>query len=84
MNVTRCDKCNRSLIVEELQTHQCKEQVLDYKIKGDVLWLFNGFGWYPQKLTQNQPIFDKEKNNRGFDRFPSSNIYKLNTTAIDG
>ena len=31
-----------------------------------------------------QPTFDSKKNNRRFDRTHSSNIYKLNTTAIDG
>ena len=55
MNVVRCPRCDRNLIIEEVQEHQCREEVLDYKIKGNVLWLFDGVGWYPQKLTQNQP-----------------------------
>ena len=66
MNITKCDQCRRSLIEEEVLEHQCQEQVLDYKIKGDVVWLFNGFGWYPQKLRQ--PSFDSQKNNHRFDR----------------
>ena len=51
MNITKCDKCGRNLIAEELQTHQCKEQVLDCKIKGNILWFFNGLGWYPQRIN---------------------------------
>lgn len=51
MNLTKCVKCDRRLIAEELQDHQCKEEVLDSKIKGNILWLFNGVGWYPQRVN---------------------------------
>jgi len=47
MNTTRCLKCDRALIEEEVQAHECKEEVLDYKIKGNTLWVFNGVGWFP-------------------------------------
>jgi hypothetical protein len=65
MNTTRCPKCNRSLIEEEFQSHECKEEVLDYKIKGHILWMFNGSGWYPQKLinsktTRSDGFFHRE------------------------
>jgi hypothetical protein len=49
MNTTKCQKCGYSLIIEELPTHECKD-VIDYKIKGDILWLFDGEIWYPRKL----------------------------------
>ena len=54
MNITKCPKCERSLIEEELQNHHCKEQVLDYKIKGNTLWMFNGQDWFPMELANRR------------------------------
>lgn len=54
MSIFSCKKCGRSLIEEEEKTHVCKEEILDYKIKGNTLWMFNGDGWFPMELTNRQ------------------------------
>jgi len=48
-NLIRCIKCGRHLIVEELESHQCKH-VIDYRIRDNILWLSDGERWYPRKL----------------------------------
>ena len=50
MNISKCSKCDRALIEEETKNHECKEEVLDYKIKGNTLWMFNGVSWFPMLM----------------------------------
>ena len=50
MNITTCQKCNKDLISEELDQHQCKP-LQEYKIIDDILWVSDGTRWYPLKLT---------------------------------
>ena len=52
-NITTCEKCRSWLIFEELENHVCG-QVIDYKIRGDILLVFDGFLWYPLNLS-HQP-----------------------------
>lgn len=49
-DIPRCPYCGLRMIAEEVSTHQCKPTITDYKIKGDVLWLYDGTNWYPRKL----------------------------------
>ena len=49
MNITKCKNCGYSLIDEELDSHICKK-VIDYKIQGKIIWLFDGEIWYPRKI----------------------------------
>lgn len=50
-NIFRCKNCKRVVIAEELASHVCRSKVLDYKIKGDVLYVSDdGKIWYPLKL----------------------------------
>jgi len=53
MNIVKCPNCERSLIFEEILEHECRK-VVDYKIKGKTLWLFDGYDWYPRKLTNRK------------------------------
>ncbi len=53
MNITKCTKCHRDLIVEEIELHECRK-VVNYRIDGSILWLFDGKIWYPRKLI-HQP-----------------------------
>ena len=62
MNTTSCSRCGRSLIAEEKLLHECRK-VLDYKIEGTILWLFDGDMWYPRKL-RHQPQGNTENNPR--------------------
>jgi len=62
MNIIKCHGCGRNLIVEEAKTHECKK-VVDYKIEGSTLWLFDGEKWYPRKLL-NQLKGNRHKNYR--------------------
>ncbi len=65
MNLSKCVKCGRSLIFEELESHECKK-VTDYRIEGKILWLFDGEIWYPRKLINRK--FTGQQNNHRFDR----------------
>jgi hypothetical protein len=46
-------RCHMHVIVEEMDTHTCRV-VKDYMIEGRILWLFDGFQWYPRKLLATQ------------------------------
>ena len=59
MNISSCPKCHRTLIIEELETHECRK-VLDYRIEGKILWLFDGEIWYPRKLIANRNFTSKK------------------------
>ena len=50
-NIIKCTSCNRCLIAEELDDHQCSK-VIDYKIDYSrmILHVYDGIGWYPFKL----------------------------------
>ena len=65
MNIEKCSKCGYSVIAEESKSHVCKD-VVDYKIEGKILWLFDGEIWYPRKLLHlDQPQGNRENNYRG-------------------
>lgn len=49
-DIFRCPTCGLQVIAEEISTHQCKRHVVDYKIEGNILWLYDGANWYPRKL----------------------------------
>ena len=49
-NISRCIKCGLQVISEEFQIHQCKK-VIDYKIEGNILWVFDGRRWIPRKIS---------------------------------
>ena len=55
MNISKCSKCHRDLIAEEIDTHECRK-VIDYKIEGKILWLFDGERWYPRKLRSTENL----------------------------
>lgn len=59
-NLLKCEKCGYGLIFEEATNHVCKD-VLDYEIKEDILWLYDGEIWYPRKLL-HQPRGNTENN----------------------
>jgi hypothetical protein len=69
-NVPRCIKCNKVLIAEEFDTHACerRKKVKDYKIEGNILWLYDGINWYPRKLSITNRKSTTENNNGGFNR----------------
>lgn len=48
-NFAKCDKCGLSLIIEEESEHQCKK-VVDFKIEGGIIWMFDGTIWVPRKM----------------------------------
>lgn len=52
-NLTKCQKCGLNLIFEESKDHTCRD-VLNYEIKGGILWLYDGEMWYPRKLLHQQ------------------------------
>lgn len=69
MNDSRCAVCGLALIDEEKETHECRK-VVDCRVEGSILWLFDGFTWYPRKLLhlskgqKNPTEFYKYKNRR--------------------
>src|SRR5215204_4894066 len=40
-------------IAEELDTHKCR-RIEDYRIKDDILWVFDGEKWIPRKLSPTE------------------------------
>ena len=74
MNTSKCSKCGYSVIAEEVSHHECKD-VIDYRIEGKTLWLFDGEIWYPRKLTRRK--FTDEENRRRFDRTVKQYSYKV-------
>lgn len=67
-NIFRCRVCGRRAIAEELDLHECRS-MKDYKIKGNILWGFDGHDWYPLKLEEVYPtVFDEEKFKYRLDR----------------
>ncbi len=55
MNFPKCPKCGRTLIEEEVDVHECRK-VLDYRIEGKILWLFDGEIWYLRKLRSTENL----------------------------
>ena len=53
-------KGNRTLIIEELETHGCRK-VIDYRIEEQILWLFDGESWYPCKLRSTENLHQKNQ-----------------------
>ena len=66
MNIVNCSKCNRKLIIEEVELHECRK-VVDYRIEGSILWLFDGEIWYPRKLKTYPTKFDTKNFRRRLD-----------------
>lgn len=64
MNLLQCPRCKLDVIIEEMSTHKCTK-VIDYKINGNILLVFDGNNWYPLKLKPiktQQPIGNRNKN----------------------
>lgn len=40
-------------IAEKLDTHKCR-RIEDYRIKDDILWVFDGEKWIPRKLSPTE------------------------------
>ena len=49
-NILRCERCGLEIIDEEFHIHKCTK-IIDYKIKDNVLWAFDGNIWIPRKLS---------------------------------
>jgi len=60
-NVLRCEKCGLDVIEEEYLIHVCKK-VIEYKIKDNILWIFDGEKWIPRKLIKS-PTENKQNKN---------------------
>ena len=61
-NILRCNQCGIPIIAEEIQIHKCRK-VENYRIEGNLLWVFDGERWIPRKLSppKNQhPNFTPE------------------------
>lgn len=61
-NFFRCDNCQYFGIAEEKQDHVCRRKVLDYKIKQNVLWVYDGNEWYPRKLLSAEKLQQDNSN----------------------
>lgn len=48
-NIFECQKCDRRLIAEEINSHICKS-IKKHKIIDNTLWVSDGDIWYPLKL----------------------------------
>ena len=57
----KCQKCNLTLIEEELKNHECIE-AKGFRIEGNILWLSDGMTEYPLKLEDVR----KKLTNRNF------------------
>lgn len=64
MNLTKCPNCGYSIIAEELDFHECRK-VLDYRIEGKILWLFDGEIWYPRKLRATENLHGEDQPQNG-------------------
>ena len=63
-NIFRCRVCGRYAISEELDKHECRGLV-NYKIKDDLVLVFDGHIWYPLNPKKFDPtLFDTNKNRR--------------------
>ena len=63
-NLYTCNHCNRQVIHEELETHQCKP-LKKYKIEGNTLLISDGQTWYPLKLKAKTANFGINRNFTG-------------------
>ena len=62
MSITKCPKCNFSLIEEEISNHICHD-IIDYKIENNIAYFFDGERWYPvTKLTTNRYLTGRNTN----------------------
>jgi hypothetical protein len=67
-NILRCRFCGRFAMIEELDLHECRG-LKAKKIEGKILYVFDGYTWYPIKLDQARPTsFDSENFRRRLDR----------------
>lgn len=53
-NVFRCRVCGRFAISEELDSHECRG-LKDYFMKNGVVWVFDGYLWYPLDPVKFDP-----------------------------
>lgn len=69
-NISHCPKCSKVLIAEEFEAHECikRKKVVDYKIEGNILWLYDGANWYPRKLLKTTDSERRGRNNGGSNR----------------
>lgn len=76
-NVFRCRVCGRYAISEELNTHECRG-FKGYKIKDDLVLVFDGVKWYPLDSKRFDPtLFDTNKNRRELYRTNFRIVYLL-------
>lgn len=55
-NFFQCENCKYFGIYEEKQIHVCRSKVLEYKIKQNILWVYDGINWYPRKLLSAEKL----------------------------
>jgi len=53
MNITKCSRCNRSLIDEEQAEHECRKFTDIWAIDGR-FWVGDGVQYYPVLPTSNE------------------------------
>ena len=53
-NIMICPRCKLRVIAEEMNVHKCRRET-DRKIRGNVLWVFDGTCWYPFRFTNQNP-----------------------------
>jgi hypothetical protein len=67
-NILRCTRCGLAIIAEAL--HECR-RVTDYKIKNNLLWLYDGKTWIPRKLLSlSDETSQRDNSSQSDDKLP--------------
>lgn len=63
-NIYTCNHCDRQVIAEEKDNHECKS-IKNHKIIAHTLWVSDGMIWYPlkinRKFTEPRKLLSTEK-----------------------
>ncbi len=68
MNIVKYVKCNRQVIHEELEFHECIS-LKEYKIIDNTLWVSDGKYRYPLKLRSTDSLHQGKQLQNGQNRF---------------